>query len=433
MADNGLTVIPNPVTASEPPCTTGTQAMTRFPDTASAVGTSDKLSDPGGRAYASDTGTQGDKDGYVLFGHDIVADYQQSTVVSYVRFVRSTWCYTVGSDGYARQYDEAGNETPRPPRPTLTPTPIPTSTPTLTPEEAEQKALEQALDTPEGELAAVSQAVVQLMLQSNLSSIPNPVTAGTFPCPAGTQAMAAFPDATSAIETIDKLVDPFGRPYTQGVDPLGDKDGYLLIGHDVFADDLQINLQSYVGFTSSTWCYSVDSDGTVEQHEPSKLQLLGDVDQLRAAFSEEDGAARLVLLLSPESAPARARAAWVRWQVLDPNPEIDLKVYIVWHSMSGGDPFTWPIVGLTPDDRIAEYWDDEQLAGRSFAADFGSNARDPQSPYNDLVAYDIYYLFGPDARWGDEPPDLLSTEVDHTIHTRIALRSALEKLFPGME
>ena len=321
------------------------------------------------------------------------------------------------------------DETPRPPRPTPTLTPMPT----LTPEEAEEEALEQFLETPEGELEVVSDAVALLMRGVNLVSIPNPITAGTLPCLIGTQDMTAFPDATSGVGTNDKQTDPFGKPYTQGVDPLGDKDGYVLIGHDAFADDEQTHLQSYVSFTRSAWCYSVDGDGTVYQHEPGKLQILGDMDELRAAFSEGDGAARLVLLLSPESGAARARALWVQRHVLDPNPGIDLRVYVVWYSMSGGGPFTWPIMVLTPDDRVTEYWDGEQLAGRSFAADLGSNVRNPDSPYNDLVAYDIYYLFGPDTTWGDEPPDLLSTEVDHTIHTRFALRSALEKLFPGME
>ena len=434
MADNGLTVIPNPVTVNEPPCTKGTQDMTRFPDTASAVGTPDKSSDPSGVAYTSGVGTSGDKDGYLLFAHDAKADNRQSTIVSYVRFVRSIWCYAAESDGYVRQYDEAGNETPRPPRPTPTPTPTPPPPPTLTPEEAEGEALERFLETPEGELEAVSAAVADLMSQVDLASIPNPVTAGTLPCPIGTQDMSAFPDATSGVGTNDKLRDPFGRSYTQGVDPLGDKDGYLLIGHDVFADDQQILLQSYVGFTRSAWCYSADGDGTVHQHEPGKLQILGGVDELLAAFSDGDGSARLVLLLSPESVAARERAGWVQRQVLDPNPGIALEVYVVWGSTSGGvDPFAWPIFGLTPDDRVTEYWDDQQLSGRWFAVNFGSNVRQPDRPFDDALAYDAYYLFGPDARWGGEPPDLLSTEVDYSILSRFTLSSALEKLFPGME
>ncbi len=263
MADNGLSVIPNPVTANEPPCTTGTTAMTRFPDTASAAGTVDKPADPGGRVYASGTGDLGDKDGYVLFGHDILADLLPSTLVSYVRFVRSVWCYTVEPDGYVRQYDESGAETPRPPRPT--PTPTPTATPTLTP------AAAQKLGRPE--LLEISAAVALLMLQANLVSIPNPVIANTAPCTVGTQDMAAFPDATSTAGTSDKLVDPFGMPYTDGVDPLGDKDGYVLAGHDIFADGQQIHLQPYVGLRETLWCYTVDSNGTVYQYDDAGALL----------------------------------------------------------------------------------------------------------------------------------------------------------------
>ena len=228
MATNGLAAIPNPTTVTELPCVTGTQAMTRFPDTASAVGTPDKLEDPGGDPYTSRTGTIGDKDGYLLFGHDIQADGQHTTIVSYVSFVRSVWCYTVASDGYVRQYNEAGVETPRPPRPT------PTPSPTLTPQEL-------ALLTPEGELAAVSEAVTRLMLQSGLTSIPNPITAAV-PCFAGTQDMTAFPDLNSLVQG-DKRQDPFGELYRAELDPEhedyaglpGDKDSYLLRRNDVLA------------------------------------------------------------------------------------------------------------------------------------------------------------------------------------------------------
>ncbi|MCH8841298.1 MAG: hypothetical protein IH831_11635, partial [Planctomycetes bacterium] len=81
-----------------------------------------------------------------------------------------------------------------------------------------------------------------------------------------------------------------------------------------------------------------DSEGTVEQHEPGQLELLSDMDQLRAAFSDGDGSARLVLLVSPHLAVARARAIWVQKQVLDADPELDLKLYVVWNARPVGEP-----------------------------------------------------------------------------------------------
>ena len=283
--------------------------------------------------------------------------------------------------------------------------------------------LEQALDTPVGELVAVSQAVAQMMLDNKLSSIPNPVTAGTLPCLTGTRDMGAFPDATSVAGTGDKLIDPFDKPYIHADDdPPGDKDGYLLIGHDFFADGLQDDPQSYIGFTTATWCYSADSEGTVEQHEPGQLELLSDMDQLRAAFSDGDGSARLVLLVSPHLAVARGRAIWVQRQVLDTDPELDLKLYVVWNARPVGEPLLKPAAGLESDDRIAEFWDTEQLAGRWFASNLGAGVH----------AFDAYYLFGPEARWGVEPPDQLSTAADDDFLTGILLRRALEALFPSL-
>ena len=188
-----------------------------------------------------------------------------------------------------------------------------------------------------------------------------------------------------------------------------------------------------MSFTRSRWCYSIDSDGTVHQHEPGDLRVLDDVDELRAAFAEDDGAARLFLLLSPESPAARARARWAQ-RTLERNPEIDLNVYVVWASRSGGgDALAPPTMGPTPDDRITAYWDDdEQLAGRWFGSRFGSG-RENERGFKVLIAFDVYYLFGPDARWGDEPPDLLSTELDNSFLSRIVLERALAELFPGLE
>ena len=140
-----------------------------------------------------------------------------------------------------------------------------------------------------------------------------------------------------------------------------------------------------------------------------------------------------MLLLSHDSRDARQRATWVQWQVLDPNPDIALKVYVVWDSGSDGDPWAWPNIGLTPDDRVTEYWDEERLAGQWFATNISSAARGTRPRFFDVFAYDIYYLFGPDARWGEEPPELFSSEVENDLDSRVALRSALEELFPDLK
>ena len=99
MVENNLSSIPNPASANTAFCRTGTQDMTAFPDTASRVATPDKANDPSGRAYAT-----GDKDGYLLFGHDITGDSSQASTVNYINFDQTTYCYTIERNGTVHQY-----------------------------------------------------------------------------------------------------------------------------------------------------------------------------------------------------------------------------------------------------------------------------------------------------------------------------------------
>ena len=105
MVENNLPGIPNPVSANTLPCTTGTQDMTAFPDTASIVGSADKTNDPAGTAFAA-----GEKNGFILFGHDILADNAITTVVNYINFDNTTHCYTIEANGTVHQYLEDGTE-----------------------------------------------------------------------------------------------------------------------------------------------------------------------------------------------------------------------------------------------------------------------------------------------------------------------------------
>ena len=120
------------------------------------------------------------------------------------------------------------------------------------------------------ELVEISDAVSLLMRHAGLGSIPNPVAADTAPCTTGTRDMSAFPDTASGAGTADKLMDPFGRAYEGD-----DRDGYVLVGHDVVANNQQTDfLQSYVRFTGAIWCYTADPDGRVHQYDEAG-ELLG--------------------------------------------------------------------------------------------------------------------------------------------------------------
>ncbi len=92
MVDNGLASLSNPVG-------TATNNMGAFPDATSVAGSADKLTDPGAVAYVA-----ADKNGYLLYQHDIIADGAQTGLVNYVASNTTSKWYTVDSQGTVVQY-----------------------------------------------------------------------------------------------------------------------------------------------------------------------------------------------------------------------------------------------------------------------------------------------------------------------------------------
>ena len=111
------------------------------------------------------------------------------------------------------------------------------------------------------EFANIQAAVHAMMVDNELQTLPAPVLLA-----ARTQTMSAFPDA-STIAAAQKVTDPDGTAYVDGVDPLGDKDGYILYGHDITGGDDQVDLVNYVATETTTYWYSVDASGTVTQSD----------------------------------------------------------------------------------------------------------------------------------------------------------------------
>lgn len=93
LADNGLTAVPNPV--GEP-----TNDMALFPDRGSVAGSAWKSLDR--RAKPFRTGLDGD--GYVLFGHDGVADGSGALLTDYLGFRIARCSYGVDVAGTVTQH-----------------------------------------------------------------------------------------------------------------------------------------------------------------------------------------------------------------------------------------------------------------------------------------------------------------------------------------
>ncbi|MFC2021252.1 type II secretion system protein [Chloroflexota bacterium] len=107
----------------------------------------------------------------------------------------------------------------------------------------------------ETEFSNIQSAVVAMMVDNRLSSLPNPVD--SIP----TNDMSQFPD--TSVCGIDKLKDIDGNNFAL----LFDKDGYILYGHDIIADGATTNLVNYVTTQNTTYRYTLNAQGTVTQYD----------------------------------------------------------------------------------------------------------------------------------------------------------------------
>jgi len=84
----------------------------------------------------------------------------------------------------------------------------------------------------------------------------------------------------------------------------------------------------------------------------------------------------------------------VQNQLLAQSPSPQLRVYAVWLPMLWGDAREmWNGTNM-PDARVLHFWDGEHVIGQWFAK---------QVDGYDGIAWDVYYLYGPDATWETIP------------------------------
>ena len=88
-------------------------------------------------------------------------------------------------------------------------------------------------------------------------------------------------------------------------------------------------------------------------------------------------------------------------EILEPNPDADIVVYAIWFNMLLTDSRSRWDASLITDDRVIHFWDQPKETGRYYAQQglypFGS------------VAWDIFFLYGPDASWEENPEPLISS------------------------
>ncbi len=103
----------------------------------------------------------------------------------------------------------------------------------------------------------IGTAVTALMTENNLSTL-TPSTDVDAGCDTGTRDLTAYPDNTASL--VSKQAQLGGT----WVAP--DKLGYVLYGHDMTGDSSATPTVNYVNFNTATYCYTVDSNGTVHQY-----------------------------------------------------------------------------------------------------------------------------------------------------------------------
>lgn len=108
--------------------------------------------------------------------------------------------------------------------------------------------------------------------------------------------------------------------------------------------------------------------------------------------------------------------------ILEKNPTEDLRVYAVWVPFLGGNEQAADLSRrVLPDPRVVQFWD----AGAATSDWFAKNVERSSAP-----AWDVYYLYGPDARWTDVPGPLV-TSGSTIIGQSAQLEDAITPLLQG--
>ena len=85
--------------------------------------------------------------------------------------------------------------------------------------------------------------------------------------------------------------------------------------------------------------------------------------------------------------------------MLDQIKDPDVRVYAVWASILKSD-FEIGVGRATkrlPDERVSHYWDGRGELVRAYGRVLKLG--------DDKTAWDVYYVYGRDIEWGDEPPE----------------------------
>jgi hypothetical protein len=136
--------------------------------------------------------------------------------------------------------------------------------------------------------------------------------------------------------------------------------------------------------------------------QPPLSAQTGPLGQLKERFNRDQGAFRLIVLVSPTCPACVNGAQWIQDYIMQRNPKLNIRVYSVWYEMYPGDsPKAFPKARtFLPDKRVTHYWDQPKEVGRWFQKALPSD-------YKGEIQWDAFYLYGTDSVWNDQPSSLL--------------------------
>jgi hypothetical protein len=113
----------------------------------------------------------------------------------------------------------------------------------------------------------------------------------------------------------------------------------------------------------------------------------------------------------------------VQREILQTSSSPNLRVYAVWVPFLGGNQSAADLSRrVLPDQRVIQYWD----GGAVTSAWFASNVEHSSAP-----AWDVFFLYGPEARWAGTPAPLASTG-STILGNSGRLHDAIEPLLQGV-
>lgn len=129
------------------------------------------------------------------------------------------------------------------------------------------------------------------------------------------------------------------------------------------------------------------------------MDNLKNVSDVKAAFNAAKGKVRVVTLLSPTCPECVCGRDVVASEILAKEKDSRLAVLNVWIPMLPTDKREAAVTAgkKLGDKRVAQFWDGERELGEAYA-------KIVKLPKGNKVAWDIYFVYSPDAEWGDAPP-----------------------------